>query len=673
MIIFLDTSGQIISDDSSEQIGRNSSNVAQIYIVTKMSPTTKFFFSFRLPNGTNRYGGFAENSEEYSASLIAENVEGYNVFIYPVRDNITEYAGTVEYTVYGVTESMRTSGTSSFSVNPAVRIDIGTEPTPNVWEDILALISRVENDKLDKVGAGDDKRAYTVNADGTQGVTPLSDEPIPDTIPVYKTGGSLAVNIGGVGDAVPLGYMTSALDSVDSRLNSKIDSVDRRVENLEQAASGNILTYVNKVGVGNDTVSAIDVPENSLKYASINKLGVHTSLGSSTTVSQIDTWLHSGSENTSCSNGVISFFPTDETLFIPAGSSITLENVNQYAGRTPLRKGLYTLNVNQYGYPVDYTVRAFSVGNGEILNKTFSYDSLEPKRFVLNEDVYMFYITATWIVTIQDSGYTEDLTKALSFVNSFETAVPRSVKAVGKNLIPPTIYAFSNWKIETIFGTPWARYALPPVPKDGRYTLSAKKSDTYTAGIISVSISKDGGATFAIPDGWSNGYFIISNANKSPATFDLKKGDIVRLSLSPITQTGLDGFTSFQFEYGDNQTAYAPYTEYEKTLPPIVVIRLINAHGISAEVCDYIDLDTLEVVKMVGTRAYSAGDEDNAEVLTDGTTTLYALAPEDIDRDDFSEYFTADNVSDVLTVEGKVWVELTDDDIAYDMTFQNKL
>jgi hypothetical protein len=102
-------------------------------------------------------------------------------------------------------------------------------------------------------------------------------------------------------------------------------------------------------------------------------------------------------------------------------------------------------------------------------------------------------------------------------------------------------------------------------------------------------------------------------------------------------------------------------------------MRLINAHGISAEVCDHIDLDTLEVVQMVGTRAYSAGDEDNTEVITDGTTTLYALAPEDIERTDFSEHFTADNVSDVLTVEGKGWVEFTDENIAYDMTFQNKL
>lgn len=671
MIIFLDTSGQIISDDSSEQIGRNSSNVAQIYIVTKMSPTTKFFFSFRLPNGTNRYGGFAENSEEYSASLIAENVEGYNVFLYPVRDNVTEYAGTVLYTVYGVTESMRTSGTSSFSVNPAVRIDIGEEPTPNAWEDILALISRVENDKLDKVGAGDSKRAYTVNADGTQGVTPLTETPTASKIPIYKDGGALAVNLGGSGDAVPLSY---------------VDKIERRVENLEEAANGSILTYSDKVGIG----SVINVPERSLKYAALNRLGAHTTLGAPTVVPNVSEWmLVEGSyAGATFENGVLTIDAGSDGV-VPIGSYATIAN-NTYGNPRPLLKGLYSLNVNDEGYPIEYTVRA-SANGVTILDKTFS--STEGKKmFVLTEDTDDFTLTVTNYAFFV--SYQQDLNNAIVKEGSFETVVPRSVKVIGKNLFPEAAKNINNWNK---YDTYWWEYKLD-LP-DGWYCITIRVNPDGGYPYYYLQKSTNGELYSTDNAAWSGtgvitgGYLSPPNDqvnNKQSVWFkvDSKNAVKYRLACYNATQEKIDKVFEQQIEavemlqdpspsYRPDQkakpTAYTPYTEYEKALPPIVIMRLINAHGISAEVCDYIDLDTLELVYMVGTRLYAAGDEDNAEVLTDGTTTLYALAPESIERDDLSEYFTADNVSDVLTVEGKGWVEFTDENIAYDMTFQNKL
>lgn len=668
MIIFLDTSGQIISDDSSEQIGRNSSNAAQIYIVTKMSPTTKFFFSFRLPNGTNRYGGFAENSE-YSASLIAENVEGYNVFLYPVRDNITEYAGTVLYTVYGVTESMRTSGTSSFSVNPAVRIDIGTEPTPNVWEDILALISRVENDKLDKVGAGDSKRAYTVNADGTQGVTPLTETPTASEIPTYKDGGALAVNLGGSGDAVPLSY---------------VDKIERRVENLEEAANGSILTYSDKVGIG----SVINVPERSLKYAALNRLGAHTTLGAPTVVPEVSSWtLVEGSyAGATFENGVLTIDAGSDGV-VPIGSYATIAN-NTYGNPRPLLKGLYSLNVNE-GYPIDYTVRA-SVNGVTILNKTFS-PTEKKKRFVLTEDTDDFTLTATSAGTIV--YYQQDLNNAIVKEGSFETVVPRSVKVIGKNLFPDAAKNIDNWNQD---GS-WWEYKLD-LP-DGWYCITVRVNPDGGYPFYYLQKSANGEPYSTDNSAWSGTGYVVPGYlsppndqvnNKQSVWFkvDSKNAVKYRLACYNATQEKIDKVFEQQIEavemlqdpspsYRPDQkakpTAYTPYVEYTKTVPPqVLMFMLNNCRGISASVCDYIDLDARTVVQTVGARAYEEGDEDNNALLTDGEITLYPLASENFVEDDFSEYFEEGSIEDFLAVQGKGWIFFTDEDIAYDMTFQAK-
>jgi len=115
MIIFLDLNGQIVNSDMTERIGRNSTDVNKIYILSKLAPETLFYFSFRLPNGVNLFGNLAAlvNGESAGdtpdpAAWICE-AEGFNVWAYSLKDDVTRYSGRVEFSLYGFLEGPRTA------------------------------------------------------------------------------------------------------------------------------------------------------------------------------------------------------------------------------------------------------------------------------------------------------------------------------------------------------------------------------------------------------------------------------------------------------------------------------------------------------------------------------------------------------------------------------------
>ena len=60
---------------------------------------------------------------------------------------------------------------------------------------------------------------------------------------------------------------------------------------------------------------------------------------------------------------------------------------------------------------------------------------------------------------------------------------------------------------------------------------------------------------------------------------------------------------------------------------------------------NYIDYEAKKFVQEVGSRAYASGDESDATVITDGTTTYYALSP--AVETDISSYLTDDNLIEV--------------------------
>lgn len=87
---------------------------------------------------------------------------------------------------------------------------------------------------------------------------------------------------------------------------------------------------------------------------------------------------------------------------------------------------------------------------------------------------------------------------------------------------------------------------------------------------------------------------------------------------------------------GDSFTVTKPYiskssvTEYtpfsQATMPIPSAIQSLDGYGWSAgTVYNYVDFTNKKFVKRVGSRAYASGDDSDSTVITDGTTTYYAL------------------------------------------------
>ena len=75
-------------------------------------------------------------------------------------------------------------------------------------------------------------------------------------------------------------------------------------------------------------------------------------------------------------------------------------------------------------------------------------------------------------------------------------------------------------------------------------------------------------------------------------------------------------------------------------------IQALTGYGWSCpDHYNYIDFETKKYVQEVDSRAYEAGDESDSTVVTDGTTTHYALSP--AVETDVSAYLTDDNLIEV--------------------------
>lgn len=81
-----------------------------------------------------------------------------------------------------------------------------------------------------------------------------------------------------------------------------------------------------------------------------------------------------------------------------------------------------------------------------------------------------------------------------------------------------------------------------------------------------------------------------------------------------------------QLERADAVTDFEPYFRETFPIPTTLTSLPYYGLGINADVHNYIDFENTEYVQMCSVKAYQSGDENNPEVVTDGTTTVYALS-----------------------------------------------
>ena len=86
--------------------------------------------------------------------------------------------------------------------------------------------------------------------------------------------------------------------------------------------------------------------------------------------------------------------------------------------------------------------------------------------------------------------------------------------------------------------------------------------------------------------------------------------------------TDVNGTFGVQIEKGSSATSYEPYTSSTLSLP----VSTYFPTGMKSAGTAYDELTETKAITRIGSRAYQSGDESDTSVITDGTTTYYALA-----------------------------------------------
>ena len=153
MIIFLDARGNIVVPSAPEPIGRNSNDAGIIYIVAPFSQSAQIYLTFTLPNGETVFGGLAAPAEYTEAAREAVGLASYlfavkgtalSVWRYKLPGTVTLYAGTVQYTVVTITESMRATASGTFTVSRGNTINLPDDPPLDAWKALATAVSTAD-------------------------------------------------------------------------------------------------------------------------------------------------------------------------------------------------------------------------------------------------------------------------------------------------------------------------------------------------------------------------------------------------------------------------------------------------------------------------------------------------------------------------------------------------
>ena len=323
MIVFLNDRGEIITS-APTTVGRNSANAAEIVVVAPADSALAnavIYAAFSLPNGVELWGGLGEGNQPIPADVLPiyspeAEAPAFKAWRIPVGTQVTSISGTVGYTVYAVTESMRTSASGTFQVERGTVITTPSElPTEGAWEQIVSKINTLASNlsELADEVAGIAADVGDKPTDGYTGAETLWGSVV-DLYAAYAEAeerittneGSIASLSANVGER-PVGYSTAeslwgaignrppangrqtvweavrglddrflsvadSLNAADGRIDAfghRLDAFGAKLENLDAANKG--LSYIERSA--REVARKFAFPANSLPFATLDKLG----------------------------------------------------------------------------------------------------------------------------------------------------------------------------------------------------------------------------------------------------------------------------------------------------------------------------------------------------------------------------------------------------------------
>lgn len=249
MIVFITSDGTVQSILPSP-VYQGQGITGSLYLVAPFPNNNGVDVAFNLANGDDTQAYALTSSTVALPEVFNKNGENYSVWEWTTNNAfITAYAGEVlaQFRVYafnaaGGQETIATAAVK-FTVQKGV-IPLNTStPTPSQWANLVTLYTQVKNaqdnitdelnNKLDKVTTTTTKaikRAYTIEKNGSQSVTPVSRD-VAETIPIYSAHSTLQGSNAIVdNDYVPLnqvkGFLNEKLDKVISGNQKRVYGVN---------------------------------------------------------------------------------------------------------------------------------------------------------------------------------------------------------------------------------------------------------------------------------------------------------------------------------------------------------------------------------------------------------------------------------------------------------------
>lgn len=407
---------------------------------------------------------------------------------------------------------------------------------------------------------------------------------------------------------------------------------DKRLTNVENGISADPF-------VTDDTIAyQKTVPANALPFAALERVG-GMSYKSNNLWKSTDGGVTSSGVAITCEKGVY-------TLNGECHSS-----VNYLVANIKLEEGTYTLAANN------------PKNNGNTVALCQVYSETTGKFITANDNVNNSVgtntlTTGTYELRIRLAGgvtYTNFVVKPmlvngsadLPFMPYFEGirhAATTSVESKGRNLFNPVRFApFSNYGI-TI------KQVDDYIEIDGTLNYPDAGSLTYRATVEEIALDQN--ATYTLKCFFESGSVTVPSGKNCVFYVDRLdyKGTSSNWLAVPISKTESKTNTNGAYEstqrawfYIGNGTVFqkarfrllfaksneaVEYSRYFKLTMPIPEAWQslpYYGYGINADVNNHIEFET-EYVQMCSERAYQSGDENNPEVVTDGTRTVYALS-----------------------------------------------
>ncbi len=677
-MIFIAKADGTLSRVIPSAVNQGSIGVNELVLIAPYPKGSAVTAAFILPNGIRTTPTLS------SATEIPDVIEGntYNAWVFELTAAITEYAGNVTVQFY-VTSANGVLATyaDTFAVAKGVMPEMPDDPTDDVYNNILAAygeasarLTTAESDISSiKADIGADYTSGTIKGRIYAAETSIQS----NTSEIIQTKSRVSTNerdISAIEEAIGNDDTEGTVKGRIKTAEGDIDDLEGRTGNLEDKASEFESDFVIVDGrlvalERNASTAATDI---SALQTSLKNFGIFNRAEYNKTTNTIILWFVKNGENQKVEIPLEDFLNADEledeiaakisALTQEYQASIEQSEANARASETAAKAAQTAAESaarkaeqhESFASQAAVAANTFSASareekeeaeNARTEAQKASADARESARkaemySITNEDRWAVIdkrltnvengISADPFVTDDSVAYQKTApASALPFAalerlggmsividGTLRHAAVTEAEIEGRNVFSPTEISFTGIKSVT----------LPEILPAGRYFLSAEwesESSDDSIGFNPMYTDNTYYGLIKIARSYSKRSFTASKPFQKFALYSHGDGagqstgiscEITKIQLYRSPSSATDGLP---FE--------EPYLEHFPIATSLQNLPYYG-YGINADVNNHIDYEKTEYVQMCSERAYQSGDENNPEVVTDGTSTVYALS-----------------------------------------------